>query len=549
MSIKGPACSKENTLLFDLEKGIGFERVNFDVCVIGAGAAGLVLATALAQRGIRTLLLEAGGRRYEARTQNLYLGEVAGPLYTGLYDGRFRVLGGTTTQWGGQILEPDDFIFRERSWVPGSGWPFPKTELTEYYERALAVEGLSNSPKDVDEIWRALDRPRPDFGDDLISTFSQWCPVTNFAKIYKDSIRYSPLLTVCLHANACEFVLGDDGFTVAGIRCRTLRGHEAQFAASVFVMCMGAIEICRFLLQQAQDRTATPWNRKLIGRHYQDHVSCIAGDIVENNPGRPDIYFDYVSVSGYKFQPKLKLALKAQERLRTLDVCGFVLFSSGEDDDMALAYETYRWLKTRRLRKLSVKRLTHFASHFHKLAWHKVPYARLLQFGAKSAKQNLKLCVNCEQLPLSRGQIALSSERDALGMFRAKVAWRSSEQELHSIRSYVRVLGEAFLRNGLGRIVPHPDLFAGGGEFTSTFRDIFHHIGGTRMATSDRAGVVDTNLRLFGTRNAYVCSSSVFPSAGFVNPTHTVIALALRLADHLQSRICTRQITNWHLGR
>jgi glycine/D-amino acid oxidase-like deaminating enzyme len=77
MSIKGPACSKENTLLFDLEKGIGFERVNFDVCVIGAGAAGLVLATALAQRGIRTLLLEAGGRRYEARTQNLYLGEAA----------------------------------------------------------------------------------------------------------------------------------------------------------------------------------------------------------------------------------------------------------------------------------------------------------------------------------------------------------------------------------------------------------------------------------------------------------------------------------------
>jgi choline dehydrogenase-like flavoprotein len=219
--------------------------------------------------------------------------------------------------------------------VPGSGWPFPKTELTEYYKRALAVEGLGNSPKDVDQIWRG--RPGQDFGDDLIEIFSQWCPVTSFAKIHKDVIRHSPFLTVCLHANACEFVFGDDRATVVGIHCRTLRGHETKFAASFFVMCMGAIENCRFLLHQTQDGTATPWNEKLVGRYYQDHVSCVAGDIMEQKVGLTDNYFDYVSVSGYRFQPKLKLAFRAQERLRTLDVCGFMLISSGEDDDLALA--------------------------------------------------------------------------------------------------------------------------------------------------------------------------------------------------------------------
>jgi choline dehydrogenase-like flavoprotein len=297
---------------------------------------------------------------------------------------------------------------------------------------------------------------------------------------------------------------------------------------------MGAIEICRFLLQPMRDGTLAPWNRQtLVGRHYQDHVSCIAADITGI---LSHSYFDYVAVSGYRFQPKLKLSIKEQERLRTLDVCGFVLFFTGEDDDMALAYETYRWIKTKRFHRLNAQRVAHFAANLHKLVWHKVPYSRSLQFGTRSAKQTIKLCVNCEQLPLSSGQISLSSEKDALGLFRAKVAWRYSEHELHSIRAYVEVISRAFQRNGLGRIAPYVGLFAKNVETTPTFHGIFHHIGGTRMAVSDKAGVVDSNLRLYGTRNVYVCSSSVFPSAGFVNPTHTVIALALRLADHLLLR-------------
>jgi choline dehydrogenase-like flavoprotein len=96
------------------------------------------------------------------------------------------------------------------------------------------------------------------------------------------------------------------------------------------------------------------------------------------------------------------------------------------------------------------------------------------------------------------------------------------------------VAREMFQRNGLGEVVPIPALYADDKALTSTFRDSFHHIGGTRMATSEDLGVVDPDLLLFGTRNAYVCSTSVFPSAGFANPTHTLVALALRLSDHLQ---------------
>ena len=74
---------------------------------------------------------------------------------------------------------------------------------------------------------------------------------------------------------------------------------------------------------------------------------------------------------------------------------------------------------------------------------------------------------------------------------------------------------------------------SGSPNFLARCDDSNHHMGGMRMATSDANGIVDTDLRLYGLTNTYICSSAVFPSSGFSNPTHTVLALALRLSDHL----------------
>lgn len=526
-------------MIVDLEKGDHVDRSNFEVCIVGAGAAGITLAARLAKRRIRTLLLEAGGRRYDSRDQDLYLGELGdGLIYNGLYDGRFRVLGGSTTQWAGQILELDNFVFEKRPWVPGSGWPFLKSELVPYYKSAAELEGLANAPKDEEEIWRLLGLQRPKFGPDLTSAFSNFSLKTDFAVVHRDTIENDPNLTVCLHANACEFVIGGDETAILGIRCKTFSGHKIVFHARAFVLCMGGIETCRFLLQPMKDRARAPWNRRdLVGRHFQDHLLCHVADVVERDPRLPDIYLDYFSIRGYRFQQKMKLPVEAQQRLATLDIGGFITHFTGGYDDMAKAYETVRWIRTRRYEKLNSARLIHLAANFHKLLWHKIPYSRSIQSIGRSACRSLKLNVNCEQAPLSEGRITLSPMRDALGLFRAKIDWRTSEQELHSIRRYVEVVQETFRRNGLGEIVPVPSLYADDEEFTSTFRDSFHHIGGTRMAVSEEFGVVDPDLRLFGTKNAYVCSTSVYPSAGFANPTHTLIALALRLSDHLRDDV------------
>ena len=133
---------------------------------------------------------------------------------------------------------------------------------------------------------------------------------------------------------------------------------------------------------------------------------------------------------------------------------------------------------------------------------------------------------------MGESRITLSDQRDALGLFRTRLDWRSSALELATICRYVETLRDAFAESQLGRVVLSSFLYDDE-ELTQTFQDSFHHMGGKRMSESPTEGVVDQNLRVFGTSNLYICSSSVFPTFGFSNPTHTVLALSFRLAEHL----------------
>jgi choline dehydrogenase-like flavoprotein len=146
-----------------------------DICIVGAGAAGIVLAVDLAHRGRDVLLLEAGGLEIEESSQEPYQSELAGLRHTGIHAGRFRTMGGTTTKWGGQILELDAIDFEPRPGVEDSGWPFPKSELTRHYERALELEGLGNVVRENAAVWRAIGLTQPDFPG-LEPYLSRWCP-------------------------------------------------------------------------------------------------------------------------------------------------------------------------------------------------------------------------------------------------------------------------------------------------------------------------------------------------------------------------------------
>ena len=519
-------------MIIDLERKPAADETVYDVCIVGAGAAGIALAVELHRKGQRVVIVEAGGAHFEPKSQAIYAGETEGLDYPGLLEGRFRVLGGTTTQWGGQILEIDEAVFGARPWTPNPPWPFPKSELTPHYRRAIEIEGLDTALESAEALWREMGLAPPDLGPDLVSAFSRWCPQTNFAVLHATVLR-DPNVSVYLHANLEALDFAEDGQTVRAVRCRTLGGHAATFKAKAVVLCTGGIETSRFLLQAAAEGQVAPWRgNRWIGQGFQDHISAMVATVANCRLEPLAGYFDYRSVKGHRYHPKLVLSPEAQARLGVVDICGVVTATTDGTDDLARAFGTLRLVRTGRVALAPLADLVHLARHLPALLWQKLPLSRSA-VGAPWEGRTLRLVVHCEQTVASGGEVALSEQRDALGQPQARVAWRAGALELHSIRAYIKLLGQVFADHDLGEIVADPGVMDDDDALRGAFIDSYHHIGGARMAATADEGVVDADLKLFGTTNAYVCGSAVFPSAGFVNPTHTIVALACRLAAHL----------------
>ncbi len=498
----------------------GFEA---DVCVVGAGAAGILLTVELLRLGKTVTLLEAGGRVIEEASQDPYASEVVGRHHEGVTSGRFRVLGGTTLKWGGQILELNDEDFEARPWVAGSGWPIAKAELAPYYEQALLLEGLGTSLREDAAVWKSIGRTMPEFAA-VEQYFSRWCPEPNFARYHRETLNGHPGLAVYLHANAVEMMLKEGKCN--GVRCRTLTGVEAVFRATDYVFCLGAIESSRFFLQPREG--SLPWNESgLLGRHFQDHLDVNCATIEPRDETAFHDLFDNVFSGGYKYHPKLMLKPKVQAQQGTLNVAGTIVFESDVNETLARFKGAAKHVLRGRFGELSGGDLGPVVTHLPLFARQVYRYA--VEHRAFNPPGKILLRAHAEQEPLSESSITLAEARDALRLLRTRIDWRIAERELRTIRMYVEAVKTSL--DGVAHVVVDEDVLAG--SFAARCDDTRHHMGGMKMAAAVGDGVVDTDLKLFGTKNVFVCSSAVFPCSGHSNPTHTLLALAMRLAAHL----------------
>jgi choline dehydrogenase-like flavoprotein len=496
------------------------------VCVIGAGAAGICLSIELAKQGKSVMLLEGGGREIEEAAQEPYRSEVVGHVHRGIHTGRFRAHGGTTTRWGGQIYELNPEDFQRRDWIPASGWPITHADLQPFYERALNFEGLGNVIRNDADVWKSLGLPEPSFPA-LQPYLTRWCPEPNFARLHAKTLETSNNLHIWLHANAVELIF--DNETARSLRVRTQQGTEALIHADHFIFCMGTIECVRFFLQpRAGD---LPWNRSgLLGHHFQDHVDANAARVLPRNRRRFAELFDNIFLRGFKYHPKLRLQPDDQRRAHTLNCAATMSFSSNIDEALATTKTTAKHLLRGRFSELTSADILHSARHAPLLLRQAARYTFHHRVYNPSTAQ-IRLRVHCEQRPDSESSITLSQERDSIGLLRARLDWRISDLELDTIRTFAETATHSLA--AIAEIQPDPDLLSRNPAFLNRCDDSNHHMGGMRMAPSPADGVVTPDLLLHGTRNVYICSGAVFPTSGFSNPTHTVLALAMRLADLL----------------
>ncbi len=532
-------------MLIDLRTIGEGEIGHSDVCVIGAGAAGVTLARQLAAKGHSVCLLESGGTDFEQATQDLYRGANVGMPYYDLDEARLRFFGGTVSIWGGRAALLDPIDFETRSWVPHSGWPIGRAELDPYYRLAHQSLQLGDFNYEHD-IWRTLGVAAPDFDPDRLATNLWRFDEANerFAASRARDLIDAPNVRIVLHANAVSLNADAEGRTIKSVQVRSLDGPVRAVTAAHFVTACGAIENARLMLASNDVEPAGVGNRHdLVGRFFMEHPCGRIGEVKTAKPyDLWAVYQKRFMRSGPPLAPVMRLGDAVQREEQALN--SIVTFKLQRDPDrgVALGNKLYHNIK----HSLAPNRTGRTLDHLYRglRGWfHDRLRGGIERFRARTGMTGLYLIVRGEQAPNPDSRIILSSERDALGSRRADLAWNLSEADKHTARVLARTIGTEMQRLGLGDVEPSAWLGEAGPQWpvdpTVGNHPIagYHQMGGTRMSSDPRAGVVDADCRVHGYDNLYIAGSSVFPTSGWANPTLTILALALRMAEHLDGRL------------
>ncbi len=511
-----------------------------DLCIVGAGPAGIAMADEFADGPLRVVLLDSGGLRLSDPTQALNVGVNAGLPHTGHVDGRGRAFGGTGRLWAGQCLPLDDIDFERRGWVPHSGWPIAPATLKAAYARAEKFFKVQGEVYDA-RVYSRLGLEAPAWDErTLRSHFTIYTPEVDTGRFALARVRASGNVTVLLNASVVQIELLESTAAVASLRLRSLGGRTGRVRARAYVLAAGGIENARLLLASNERVAAGVGNaRDLVGRFFQEHPNGITATLDDADPVALQARFRMLYREGRRYFPKFALAADRQRSREVLNANAHLVFDDAPGSGIEALREFAKAARARRLPPAPLRAAL-------RIARDAVPVARTLASyvtkgsAASGTPKSVRLQCYLEQSPNPDSRVMLSDERDAVGLPQLKMHWAMSELEHSTLREMTTAVGEEFSRLGLGRVRPEAWVGSDGPEWRDHFVDCAHHSGTTRMAASPSEGVVDPDARVFGVANLWVAGSSVFPTSGYANPTLTIVALALRLADRLQVELSTQ---------
>ena len=250
--------------------------IQTNVCIVGAGAAGITLAREFIDQPFDVCLLESGSMSPHERTRSLSMGQNIGNSYRPLEYTRSRSFGGTTDVWSGGCEELDDLDFETRAWVPHSGWPFPKVHLQPFYARARAICELPSYA--FDKGWESSFVAHLPINGNKVTKKVLYRRSTHFGKLYGKELFRASNISLFLNTNVAEIIANSKTKQVMQLRVSTLDGHEFFVKAQLFILATGGIENPRLLLASNRTQKEGLGNQyDLVGRFFMTHPEVDSG--------------------------------------------------------------------------------------------------------------------------------------------------------------------------------------------------------------------------------------------------------------------------------
>jgi choline dehydrogenase-like flavoprotein len=549
------------------------ESLSCDVCVIGGGAAGITAALELGGAGVQVILLEAGGKKWDARCQDLYKGTILNPsMHAPLDEYRHRRLGGTTTVWGGRCIPFDKIDFEPRNYVPYSGWPITQKDLEPYYRRAQRYCDCGDYAYDVHE---AVPDAPPDMipgftdGDVSTSVLERFSLPTNFGKAYFGQLKRASNIKVLINANCLAIHVTKDGKRVTSMEVSSLRKNRFHVKAKAIVLAAGGLEVARLLFVSNQTHKEGIGNQSgWLGRGYMSHLSGSICEIkVSGNPDRVVVGYEQ-DRQGVYCRRRFYISDKAQRQHQVLNlaamidhppmhepshrngVLSLVFFAknlraiqrkiSPEYSKFLTMGDTARSVNWAHMRNV-LRGIPEIAAFFPGFSYKRfVRRRKIPSLVLRSRANTYSIHYHAEQAPNPESRVFLSDERDMFGLPRLVVDYRISDIDLESIYRAHVLIDRQLRKQGCGYLTldkeTQQDMVADIREQVGVGS---HHIGTTRMSQEPSQGVVDSDCRVHGVSNLFIASSSVFPTSSQANPTLTIVAFAVRVASYLTENLQT----------
>ncbi len=519
-------------------------RLEADVCVVGSGPAGSTIARELAGERCRVVLLESGGIERDVNVDALNEVENVGqPRVADQWLVRNRMLGGSTKTWTGRCAPFDDIDFETRDWVPHSGWPFVAQDLTPFLVRSAPYLGIgAGAGFTTDSFWTLSGRRKstPDLNDDLLVPFF-W----QFSKDASNRFDYMRLgknlqsgaaaaANVILNATVTHINTMDTGSCVQSVEVRDRGGAVRTIHTPRLVLCAGGIENARLLLASNRVISRGVGNQNdLVGRFLMDHPRGRVGHFnVESSEALQrtlGVYNVKTAAGTHRFRHGLRLSPVYQRQHELLN-CAVWLNEVVTKDDP--------WNALSRILRGTGSLIKDCGFVGSNLGMIRRGLKQFLVDGNGLPRKLERLELECivEQRPDPESRITLSDRKDRYGIPIPRINWKISEQEQRTVRMLGRLVEAEFKRLGLNEL--ELDSWVVNDEkFPPAFQDVAHPTGTTRMSADPKAGVVDANCQVHGVHGLFVAGSSIFPTSSHVNPTHMIVAMAIRLADTLKRQL------------
>ncbi len=484
-------------MIFDLnsvEKNSNHKQ--YDVCLCGAGPAGITIARVLAKQGKRVAIFEGGGLEYSELSQDLYQGESIGLRYgDAIRSDRLRYFGGTSNHWAGRCAFFDKVDFEQRTYLGLPGWPITREEVFRFFDTACSVLDISREAFQTSQLteWKGNNFR---FSEHAVS------PPTRFGKKYYPELKSSSRIDVYINANLTNIILNKDLDAATSFEIQNYANQKFLFSANSYVIAMGAIENARLLLNCDKQISSGIGNQNaMVGRCFMEHFGVEIGRFIAENS--PIWHQDNIQLN------------PSENMIRKLQIGNAVL--NFQRDSVPISYGRLRKLK-QALRVAACK--SGFLTDLSR---------NILDFDCPGDGVITSMI---EQAPNLNSRVFLGNKKDMFGMRRVMLDWQANAADYKTVRTLGFEVAKEMAINGVARVQLKEFIL----DNTKTMDDFVghaHQMGTTRMSEDPRFGVVNKNLQIHGFKNIFVAGSSVFPTGGGANPTLTLVMLSERLGHHL----------------